>query len=364
MTAPVPAAPPAPSPGGPAVATSWVSASTRVFLRPTAITIALGVLALGAAAFWWGTETEAQLTIAAGLLTAVVVDALTARSALRTVTLQLHGPPEARAGEPMGWVLRASGLRRPIALAPALWPRPPRTLVDREAPGLLRLPPFSRGLVHQVVIDATVTGPIGLFEAGRRYRVHPDIPVNVGPQPAPFDPEWPRPRAVGFGSNEVAPIGDDLFRSIRPYQRGDERRRIHWKASAHHGELMVRESDGTGIIALQITVDLGPPGAIAEQVASSAAHLAALAVGRGWVVQLVTLDARPDAPPPMPLGTPFGAPPVTGLAAQVPVVTLAQKVGSTQAISRQLATAAFGAPMPPPWSGLTCTIGPEGLTWT
>jgi len=37
-------------------------------------------------------------------------------------------------------------------------------------------------------------------------------------------------------------LSGDL-RGVRPYQHGDGRRRVHWHASAHTGDLMVRESE-------------------------------------------------------------------------------------------------------------------------
>jgi uncharacterized protein (DUF58 family) len=41
--------------------------------------------------------------------------------------------------------------------------------------------------------------------------------------------------------NRVTPSDDDL--STRQYRRGDPLRRVHWRASARHGELMVRQED-------------------------------------------------------------------------------------------------------------------------
>ena len=108
--------------------------------------------------------------------------------------------------------------------------------------------------------------------------------ITVGPTPLPHDIAWPRPRAAHFGLSESTPIGDEVYRSVRPYVRGDSRRRVHWKASAHHGSLMVKESDGTGIVTLRIVVQLDAPGAGAEVALARAALCGAakrwLAVGR------------------------------------------------------------------------------------
>lgn len=337
--------------------------STRPYLRPTPISWALMALAALSALFWLFTDSKPQLAIAVAIVAAVAIDAFTARTAVTGLALRLHGPGDVVAGEPSEWLLRVEGTRRPVAVQPAIYPRPQKLLVDDARPGRVTMPPFVVGVVHHLVFDVTASGPIGLFEAGRRFRVSPTSPVFVGPRPLPVDPEWPTPRAVGFGLSEVAPLGDDLFRSVRPYVRGDERRRVHWKATAHHGELMVRESDGTGVVALQVVVDLGPPGYGAERTAGWAAWVAGDALAKGWRVQLVTLHAKPVPPGLMGLGSPFGVPPAFRLGPPVPMELLSRRVASPTDISHQLATAGFGAPVTPKWPGLTCVVGPGGVEW-
>ncbi len=340
-----------------------LAGSTRVHLRPTGIAWALLALAGLSALLWLGTDAAPQLAIAVALLAAVVIDALTARASLGRLELRLHGPSDVTAGEPTEWLVRLEGARRPVRLRPALLPRPQQLLLQDALPGRVTMPPFVVGVVHHLVFDASVVGPVGLVEAGRRFRVSPTGPVFVGPRPVPAEVEWPTPRAVGFGLSEVAPLGDELFRSVRPYLRGDERRRIHWKATAHHGELMVRESDGTGVVALQVVVDLGAPGPGADRVAGQAASLAAEALRKGWRVQLVTLHARPVAPGIATLGSPFGAPPRFTLGPPVPMEHRARRVATTQDVSHQLATAGFGPRMIPRWPGITCVVAPGGVEW-
>ncbi|QXC59214.1 DUF58 domain-containing protein [Aquihabitans sp. G128] len=338
-------------------------ASTRPYVRPTGTAWGLFVLAVLAALLSLATRSEAQLAVAVALLAGIVLDALTARYALSALAIRVDGAADAVAGRPTRWQLHVDGLRRPVALSPTLLPRPPGVLVDRGEPGLLVLPAASRGVLHHFYLDAHATGPIGLFEAGRRFRVSPPTPVPLGPGPLPVDHEWPTPKAVGFGLSPVAPRGDDLFRAVRPYQRGDERRHIHWKASAHHGELMVRESDGVGVVGLQIVVDLGQPGPRAELTASVAAFVAEEAVRKGWLVQLVTLDSSSAPPPLVQLGSPFGAPPIQPPAPVRRLETQALRVSSPTAIRHQLATAAYGTPQAPEWSGLVCRITPDGVVW-
>ena len=81
-------------------------------------------------------------------------------------------PTRSRAGRPRGArpPRRDPPARHPH---PTLLPRPPGVLVDEAEPGLVTLPPAARGVVHHFFVDAHANGPIGLFEAGRRYRVTP-----------------------------------------------------------------------------------------------------------------------------------------------------------------------------------------------
>jgi hypothetical protein len=218
--------------------------------------------------------------------------------------------------------------------------------------------------VQSLAFDVTAIGPAGLFEAGRRYRIPLGGPLYVGPPPLPQRLEWPRPRAIRFGASEVAPIGDDLFRSIRPYTRGDSRRRVHWKASAHHRRLMVSESDGTGIVALRIVVPLPGRGPVADVITARAAWLAEEALRRGWVVNLVTLaPVTQPREPSVPLGSPFAFPFPAPVLPPSPVHTVDRRVTSSPAIRRELAAACSGTPGASRWHGLTCIVGPEGMDW-
>src|SRR5690606_23880599 len=101
-----------------------------------------------------------QMAIGASLLAAVVLDALAARYSVSPVTVSLHGPPEAVAGQSSEWVVQATGLRRPVVLSPAVVPRSPRFILRTVEPVLLTLPPFPRGLVSVVALDLTATGPL------------------------------------------------------------------------------------------------------------------------------------------------------------------------------------------------------------
>lgn len=337
--------------------------SSRIHLKRSSTTFALALVGLLAGLIGLAGSSRPEMTLGATLLAAILLDALAARLTISTVDVTLHGPPEAVAGEPSEWVLHTTGLRRPVVVTPAVFPRTPRFIVRTNEPLLVTLPTMARGLVRWVVVDMTATGPLGLYQAGRRTLVPLPTPLPVGPRPVPVELDWPTPRAVGFGLNSGAPLGDELFRSIRPYQRGDERRRIHWRSTAHHGRLMVRESDGTGVVALRITVSPGHNGPEADHVTGLAADVARQALARGWRVQLVTADATVPTGQPPRVRNPFkGAHPTVAFVGQG-IATRTAWVSSERAVNHQLASAVQGQIAAPPWAGLTCVIDQRGVSW-
>ena len=219
--------------------------------------------------------------------------------------------------------------------------------------------------MHTLLLDALIAGPIGLIECGRRMRVPLGASITVGPTPLPHDISWPRPRAAHFGLSESTPIGDEVYRSVRPYVRGDSRRRVHWKASAHHGSLMVKESDGTGIVTLRIVVQLDAPGAGAEVALAAARRTSAReALARGWSTELIT--TQPNAMPfasAGPLGSPFRSPPVELSPVIGPTNVVTRVVTSERAALTTLATASYGAVPAGRPAGLTLVVTPEGDRW-
>ncbi|MFZ4893057.1 DUF58 domain-containing protein [Plantibacter sp. Mn2098] len=88
-----------------------------------------------------------------------------------------------------------------------------------------------------------VRDPFGLVV--RKQSVGATHVVTVLPEVFPL-PEIPALTASRDGSSKPAPLHvgvgeDDLI--ARPYLPGDAIRRLHWRASAHRGELMVRQEE-------------------------------------------------------------------------------------------------------------------------
>jgi uncharacterized protein (DUF58 family) len=84
---------------------------------------------------------------------------------------------------------------------------------------------------------------------------------------------------------------------VREYRPGDPLRRIHWRSSARHGELIVREFEPPGVQTLGIFCDPSPPTPeAADQIARLAASEAWDCLRAGGRVILWAPGAEPSVP--------------------------------------------------------------------
>jgi uncharacterized protein (DUF58 family) len=334
-------------------------------VRPRPITfglVAIGVVcgAIGVAT-WSGPPTILALAI----LGTVALDAAFARSALARLDLTITNPMDAIAGQRVIYVVQARGLTRPVQLVkPADWPIATRRAIGLDAPdaGSIELSAPGRGVLTHLVFDLVATGPVGLWDATCRVRVWFPSPLAVGPAPLAHDPDWPALRTLPLGETESVARGDDLFRGVRPYVRGDARRSVHWPATAHHGTLMVREHDGLEQVAIRIVVHLPLPGLASEYAAARAAWMVEQALMRGWLVHLVTVERAQVDPLPPPLVRPRGPVPFP-YPVPVPTVTVDQRIDHPGVARQQLARATYGEPALDRWNGLTRYVSAEGDRW-
>lgn len=339
--------------------------ASRRSLRVSGVMVALIVVSLVSLVFWLFTRNLPQLMITMAVPLAGALDAVSAHLALRDLRLIIDAPRDAVAGYDVTYLIRPTGLRRPVEVSrPGTWPvwRTPPVIIDSPEAGALTLTAPPRGIVRSLVFDLVARGPLGLFESARRVRVWLPEPMFIGPPPIAHLVDWPRQLAVRLGDNEIAKVGDDLFRGTRPYVRGDARRSVHWPATAHHGRLMVRETDGLGRVSLRIVVHLPEPGAASEIAAARAAWMADEATRRGWLVQLVTVGPAGPPPPPPPLRSARGS--VPHITAPPPAfVTQSRVVTSRGDVTRALASAGYGSPTLENWQGLTRMVSPWGDEW-
>jgi uncharacterized protein (DUF58 family) len=163
----------------------------------------------------------------------------------------------------------------------------------------VRVPLPDRGQYRVDPMVVRTGDPFGLFESVAS--VGPGGAVLVYPRVAPL-PAWHLPPYVMEGSSSRAEHGlhlTPLVTSVRPYTPGDAFNRIHWRSSARHQELQVKEFDVEPSADLWIVLDLerapsvgsGPTASIETSVAT-VASMAGHAFGDGRGVGLEAVGLR------------------------------------------------------------------------
>lgn len=183
---------------------------------------------------------------------------------------------------------------RPRFLLPALAPRAARQLrytIRSDQRGLHRLGP----------IRLQQTDPFGLTSG--THRLPETTQVLILPRVVPLG--ITRPPGVGTGSDGDIPQlvalhgSDDV--NIRAYRDGDDLRKVHWPATAHRGDLMVRQEEQptrrSALILLDAragaNVGTGPRSSF-EWTVSAAASIATRLQQLQYVLRLATCESMAD----------------------------------------------------------------------
>jgi uncharacterized protein (DUF58 family) len=176
------------------------------------------------------------------------------------------------------WVVAGDQLREQftltnLGLLPVLWARVrdgsavPGYRADRvesAGPGSQRTWTIAgvcqrRGVFRVGPWDLQMADPLGFFEVIHHYPATTTIMVYPRAAHLP-NLQLPRGRAPGRAAvSERAPAETISVGDLREYIPGDSLRRVHWRATAHHGRLMVREFDRepTGDLWLIVDMDAG-----------------------------------------------------------------------------------------------------------
>ncbi len=180
----------------------------------------------------------------------------------------------------------------------------PRFVVDRMGSRWRRSVSYVvrsdvRGKFPLGPMTVRVADSFGLVELDRTFSSTTDLVVTprVVPLPAvPLSGVWTgsgdnRPRDFAGGSAEDV--------TVREYRRGDDLRRVHWRSSAHTGELMVRREEQPWQSRATLFIDnrrhahrgAGPASSL-EHAVSTGASIATHLTQRGFRVRLVTADGN------------------------------------------------------------------------
>jgi len=212
-----------------------------------------------------------------------------------------------------GSVRPLGGVLAEDLLPPALG-EPPRFRVGLLAPGrdrdlAYRVRASARGLYPVGPLRVTLGDPLGCFRAVRdlgapaALMVTPEVvPLGGGASSAGAAELGGSPARAMAASGEDDPVP-------RPYRSGDELRRVHWRSTARHGELMVRREEARHDGGAAVLVDLraaahtgsGPESTL-ETAVSAAASIAVHLAGQGRRVRLLTDGGEAGVPAAGPAG--------------------------------------------------------------
>ncbi|MEU6475680.1 DUF58 domain-containing protein [Streptomyces sp. NPDC047017] len=180
-----------------------------------------------------------------------------------------------------------------------LGPRP-RFVLDRVEPGGRREVSYRvrsdlRGRYPLGPLQLRLTDPFGMCELTRSFSTYDTL--TVVPRVEPLPPVRLGGEARGYGDGRqrsVALAGEDDV-IPRGYRYGDDLRRVHWRSTARHGELMVRREEQPQRARCTVLLDTrgvayrgaGPDSAF-EWAVSGAASVLVHMLERGFSVRLLT----------------------------------------------------------------------------
>lgn len=184
-----------------------------------------------------------------------------------------------------------------------LGPRP-RFVLDRMEPGGRREVSYRvrsdlRGRYPLGPLQLRLGDPFGMCELTRSFSAHDTLVVV--PRTEPLPPVRLAGGAPGYGEGRQrspALAGDDDV-IPRGYRHGDDLRRVHWRSTARHGELMVRREEQPQRPQCTVLLDTrrtayrgaGPDSAFEWAVSGAASALVHM-LERGFAVRLLTDDGN------------------------------------------------------------------------
>ncbi|HEX5857242.1 MAG TPA: DUF58 domain-containing protein, partial [Microbacterium sp.] len=224
-------------------------------------------------------------------------------------------------------VTASAGIRSALPLPPGAWTDGLPKALSGEAHGTF--PALSSGLrggesyveltyrvtgvrrgVHAIgPLTITASDPFGF--ARRRLVLGDRTPVTIVPSVTELPPLSSAAGEVGgslhSSTNQLGQGADNLI--ARPYAPGDSMRRIHWRATAHRDQLMVRQEEQESTPEATVVLDRGvlrwssdalsAPGAdpAFEAAVSACVSIAARLAKEGYTVEVIDSDGIPLSDP-------------------------------------------------------------------
>jgi uncharacterized protein (DUF58 family) len=144
-------------------------------------------------------------------------------------------------------------------------------------------------------LSVRVTDPFGLVQVRHSFATTDTLVVTPQPEQLPLirlPGEWSgsgetRPRSIAAAGEEDV--------TVRAYQTGDDMRRVHWRATAHHGTLIVRREEQPWQSRCTLLLDnrgaahVGAGAAASfEWAVTAAASISTHLLSRGYALRLIT----------------------------------------------------------------------------
>lgn len=199
---------------------------------------------------------ELMFLVTFSLLALMVLAKVFAFWTLRPLQFEASGTPEAVEGQTVSLKLRLvnKGILHRYLVEVELMPQDGIEVVEPQHLVFGQLLPhqpseanvkvkFRRRGLHPLGKAILCTqDPLGLFVAIREVQTAEKVLVYPYPKPLPIEPEGATESLRWEESKIHAPLPSmtgEEFWGVRPYQAGDPLRRIHWKITAHQGELSI-----------------------------------------------------------------------------------------------------------------------------
>ncbi len=197
-----------------------------------AILAVWGVIAHDSGAGW----VQAVGALVAG---ALIVGMLTPALAVSRARCRVVASPlDASAGASVGIQVSSSA---PVELTP-LDPPGPAVVTGRVGRALLEIRPAHRGVLQHVTVTVASAAPFGILWWTRSVTLALPRPLAVAPRVGSEESSSRAARGPAEASLPAPGRGAEP-RGVRPYEQGDRRTLVHWRATAHTGSLMVRETE-------------------------------------------------------------------------------------------------------------------------
>jgi len=160
-----------------------------------------------------------------------------------------------------------------------------------------------RGLYRAGPLEVAAADPWGMARRSRSAGGTATITVYPRVEPVPVPPGSGGPRSGRDGRRAATPGGGQDFAALRPYEVGDDLRRVHWPSTARQDDLVVRHTEqprqGRTTVLCDLRARAHPDPAAFERTLSLAASVACACLegpGGGRSVRLVTTDGYDSGP--------------------------------------------------------------------